>query len=107
MRYYRGIDENYTPVDNCEQAFYDGYVSSKHGLFVDTIRQQLGARAAGMAIEALERLGAHRSCSVLLRIEGDKISYGIGPAKLAWDQVIVLGTINITQPIPVSEPERV
>ena len=55
-----------------------------------------------MAIEALEHLGAHKSCSVLLRIEGAKISYGIAPAKLAWDQVIVLGTINITQPIPVS-----
>jgi len=86
-------------VDNIERTFYHGYVSKSHGVFVDTLRQQLGARAAGMCVEALERLGAHRSATVLLRIEGDRISYGIGPAKAAWDEVIVLGAINITNPI--------
>ena len=37
-------------VDNTERKFYYVLVGSRHALFVDTLRQQLVARAAGIVI---------------------------------------------------------
>lgn len=60
--------------------------------------QQLGVQASSLAIAALEQIGADRA-TILLRMDGGKITYAIGGAKVAWDDAIVLGTISLKEPI--------
>lgn len=50
-------------------------------------------RAVGVALADLQRMGVERSSSILLRLSGDKVTFCIGPEKIAWDEVIVLGTM--------------
>ena len=72
---------------------------------VGDARRQLGEHAAGLAIDALEHIGVEKCSTILLRFDGDKITYCIGPAKLAWDQVLVLGTVIISKGSKIAPTE--